>query len=159
MKIDIDDLFVKNLHFISKDYFGALSHMMAKTDLDRNYYTLLLICESGEGLTQKKLSEFLEVDKVTMSRKIDHLHGLGYVERRNNPADRRTFLIAPAEKAFGILAGLKRAFSRAEREAFRGIEPCERDAFLATARKVRSNIGSMPKSPVKLEYKQKSLKP
>ncbi|MCA1751245.1 MAG: MarR family winged helix-turn-helix transcriptional regulator [Cryomorphaceae bacterium] len=159
MKINTDDLFVKNLHLISKDYFGALSHMMVETDLDRNYYTLLLICESGDGLTQKKLSEFLEVDKVTMSRKIDHLHGLGYVERRSNPADRRTVLIAPSEKASHILESLKRAFSRAEREAFRGIEPCEREAFLATAQKVRSNIGGMPKSPVKLEYKQKSSKP
>lgn len=159
MKTDTDDLFVKDLHFISKDYFGALSHMMAHTDLDRNYYTLLLICQSDTGLTQKYLSEFLEVDKVTMSRKIDHLHGLGYVERRTNPADRRTVIIAPSEKAFRILDGLKRAFARAEKEAFRGIEPCERDAFLATARKVRANIGGMPKSPVKLEYKQKSSKP
>lgn len=153
-----EEIFVKVLHFISKDYFGALSHMMAGRGPDRNYYTLLLICNSENGCTQKELGEILEVDKVTMSRKIDHLCKLDYVRREPNPEDRRTLRIVPTAKALKILPELQKAFDLAEQEAFRGIPKAERRAFLATAAKVRSNIAGMPRSTVKVEYKQKNKK-
>ncbi len=158
MKKTSEEIFVKDLHFISKDYFGALAHMMAETGPDRNYYTLLLICNSENGCTQKELGEILEADKVTMSRKIDHLCKLNYVRREANPDDRRTVRVVPTKQAERILPVLRKAFERAENEAFRGISRAERTAFLATAAKVRKNIAGMPRSAVKMEYKQKNKK-
>lgn len=153
-----EEIFVKVLHFISKDYFGALSHMMADSNLDRNYYTLLLICNSENGCTQKQLGDILEVDKVTMSRKVDHLCKLNYARREPNPDDRRTLRIVPTEQARRVFPALKKAFAQAEKEAFRGITFAERTAFLATAEKIRNNIAGMPRNTVKIEYKQNNKK-
>lgn len=129
--------------------------MLAHTDLDRNYYTLLLICRSENGLTQKDLGEMIEVDKVTMSRKIDHLVGLGYVVRESNPDDRRTILLRPTRKAMNLAGEISEAYISLNERAFRGIPAAERKAFLATADKLRANMAHLPRTGVKVEYKQK----
>ncbi len=159
MKSRKDDPFVKSLHFITKDYFGALSLMMEKTEIDRNYYTLLLICRSDNGLTQKELSALIDVDKVTMSRKIDHLHGLGLVKREANVNDRRTIRIVPTTAAIELATVISEAYLHLNKASFKGISAAERDQFLATAEKVRQNVQKLPKTGVKMEYKQKSMKP
>ncbi len=151
-----EEPFVKELHFISKDYFGAVSHMMAHTDLDRNYFTLLCICKSPQGLTQKELGEIIEVDKVTMSRKIDHLVGLGYITRESNPDDRRTILLKPTPKAISLAVEISAAYRSLNEQAFREISTAERQAFLATAQKLRHNMAHLPRTGVHVEYKQKS---
>lgn len=132
--------------------------MLSHTDLDRNYYTLLLICRSKSDLTQKELAEMIEVDKVTMSRKIDHLVGLGYVLRESNPHDRRTILLKPTRKALKLSDEIGQAYTILNEQAFRGISASEQMAFLATAEKLRQNMEHLPRTGVKVEYKQKSSK-
>jgi DNA-binding MarR family transcriptional regulator len=153
-----DDPFVKSLHFITKDYFGAVSHLLAGSSLDRNYYTLLLICRSEAGLTQKELSCALEIDKVTMSRKIDHLVNLGFITRESNPEDRRTVVLKATPQALTLSKTIGHAYAALNKAAFEGIPAEERKAFLATAEKLRDNVANLPKAAVKLEYKQKNAK-
>lgn len=153
-----EEPFVKELHFISKDYFGAVSHRLAHTDLDRNFYTLLLVCRHKKGLTQKDLGEMIEVDKVTMSRKIDYLASLGYLTREPNPDDRRTILLKPTRKALSLAGEISEAYVSLNKLAFRGIDTAEQKAFLATAAKLRRNMADLPRAGVKVEYKQKTGK-
>lgn len=42
-----------------------------------------------QPFTQQSLGDFLNVDKVSMVRIVDHLVNRGIVERVNNPDDRR----------------------------------------------------------------------
>lgn len=43
-----------------------------------------------EGITVSGLAELAGVRKQTMAQAVDQLEGMGYVERRPNPRDRRT---------------------------------------------------------------------
>lgn len=156
MNLYPDDPFVKVLHFLSKDYFGAVSHLMAETDLDRNYYTLLVICRNESGLTQKELSSMLEVDKVTMSRKIDHLVNLGYITREAHVDDRRTILLKATPKASPLAKAISDAYAHLNAQAFEGLSNREREAFMATAEILRNNMKQLPQTDVKVEYKPKT---
>jgi DNA-binding MarR family transcriptional regulator len=59
----------------------------------------LIWLERQPGISQKELSEILEVEPITVARLIDRLEARGMVERRPDPRDRRIWrlhLLSPA---------------------------------------------------------------
>lgn len=68
--------------------------------INARQYGVLLFIEESPYSSQKDISEKLQIDRTTMVSHIDHLEGLGYVERTRNPNDRRSYslLITPKGK-------------------------------------------------------------
>lgn len=65
------------------------------------------------GITQAELSKKLGVDKAAVARQAASLEGKGYIELRPNPADGRSRLLYPTEKAQSLRnskAGVEEAF-------------------------------------------------
>src|SRR3984885_9119122 len=58
-------------------------------DMTRAQWGILIWLERQPGLSQKELSEILEVEPITVARLIDRLEARGMVERRPDPKDRR----------------------------------------------------------------------
>lgn len=58
----------------------------------RSYSVLSLAC-SGLAPTQRELAEFLSLDPSQIVPLVDHLEGLGMVERQTDPHDRRSKVI------------------------------------------------------------------
>jgi len=56
-----------------------------------------------EGVIQADLARELEIGKVTIGGLIDRLENSGMVERRGDPADRRTRRVYITDKGFGII--------------------------------------------------------
>jgi DNA-binding MarR family transcriptional regulator len=54
---------------------------------------ILLIIKEADGLSQQALGEKLGVFPSRLVALIDELEGLGLVERRNSPADRRSYAL------------------------------------------------------------------
>ena len=80
--------------------------------LKARHYGVLTVL-AGEGPhAQRNLSEKLAIDRTTMVGLVDELEGLGLVERRRDPKDRRRYDLALTD------AG-KRAMSEAEAVAAR----------------------------------------
>ena len=68
--------------------------------MTRAQWAILIWLERQPGISQKELSEFLEVEPITVARLIDRLEGRGMVERRPDPKDRRIWrlhLLPPAD--------------------------------------------------------------
>ena len=57
--------------------------------MTRAQWVILFWLERQPGLSQKELSEILEVEPITVARLIDRLEARGMVERRPDPRDRR----------------------------------------------------------------------
>jgi DNA-binding MarR family transcriptional regulator len=57
--------------------------------MTRAQWIMMLRLEQQPGLSQKELSEMLEVEPITVARLIDRLEQRGMVERRPDPKDRR----------------------------------------------------------------------
>ena len=70
--------------------------------MTRAQWGILIWLERQPGISQKELSELLEVEPITVARLIDRLEGRGMVERRPDPRDRRIWrlhLLPPAHEA------------------------------------------------------------
>ena len=63
------------------------------------------------GCTQARLAEILHADKAAVARRTKNLEAKGFLVRRDDPADRRSRLIFPTERAEALKS------SKAETEA------------------------------------------
>jgi DNA-binding MarR family transcriptional regulator len=67
--------------------------------MTRAQWGILIWLDRQPGISQKELSEILEVEPITVARLIDRLEARGMVERRPDPRDRRIWrlhLLPPA---------------------------------------------------------------
>lgn len=71
-------------------------------------WKILMHLERHPGLSQKELSELLEVEPISVARLIDRLELHGMVERRDDPADRRIWRLHLKRGASPALKALAR---------------------------------------------------
>ncbi|MCI1592853.1 MarR family winged helix-turn-helix transcriptional regulator [Heyndrickxia oleronia] len=72
-------------------------------EINARQYGVLLFIEGNPYSSQKEISENLQIDRTTMVSHIDHLEGLGYVERTRNPNDRRSYSLLITDKGKDVL--------------------------------------------------------
>lgn len=71
----------------------------AGLDLSRPQYRVLIMLDRNPGITQARLAELIDVEKMTVTGLIDRMETRGWVERRRDPNDRRAHslhLLPPA---------------------------------------------------------------
>ena len=69
------------------------------------WLTLVYLQRGGQGMRQRELAEFMEIEAPTLVRHLDHLENEGLIERRTPAADRRAkavYLTPRAEEVLGI---------------------------------------------------------
>jgi MarR family transcriptional regulator, transcriptional regulator for hemolysin len=140
---------------VTKKYLSIFNGMVGDLPLDRYQYTLVVIEQHQETLSQKALSDILEVDKSYMVTIIDYLSGKGYVIREKNPADRREQLIKLTEKARKDLVQIKKAFNELNSKSLAGLN----NQDIAVFKRVLATIGANlnPADPKKLIIDFKKL--
>ena len=72
-------------------------------DMTRAQWAILIWLERQPGISQKELSELLDVEPITVARLIDRLEAPGMVERRPDPKDRRIWRLHLRPAAFPLL--------------------------------------------------------
>ena len=95
----------------TKDRVGFLIHDVARMlrvhidrrvegfNLTRAKWQALGILDVQPGITQTSLASTLELERSTVGRLIDRLEKRGFVERKQDPKDRRVYKLFIAEKA------------------------------------------------------------
>ncbi len=101
-----------------------------------------------EGINQGKLADLLEVEPITVCRMVDRLQDADLVERRTDPADRRSWRLFLTIKAHELLGQLRPLADELLDEAFEGIELAERSQLLATLDRMRLNLTRRPPEPM-----------
>jgi MarR family transcriptional regulator for hemolysin len=71
--------------------------------MTRAQWAILIRVDRQPGLSQKELSELLEVEPITVARLIDRLEARGMVERRPDPRDRRIWRLHLLRPALDVL--------------------------------------------------------
>lgn len=69
---------------------SEFNEMMAPIELTRSQWRVVVYLHREDGLSQSELAELLGVGKVTIGGLVDRLEHAGWVERRDDPGDRRT---------------------------------------------------------------------
>jgi MarR family transcriptional regulator, transcriptional regulator for hemolysin len=125
---------------ISRVFFGALQKRLSYLDIERSFYPLLLI-DAGKGeLTQQDLASKLFSDKVQVVRIVDYLSANGYVERVQNPKDRRQYKLHVTDKGHAAVPEIKAVVKELSQIAFKGLSPEKIDELYSTLDLIETNL-------------------
>ncbi|MFZ4746494.1 MAG: MarR family winged helix-turn-helix transcriptional regulator [Sphingomonas sp.] len=110
----------------------------------RPQWQVLSLLRRHEGINQGKLADLLEVEPITVCRMVDRLQDADLVERRTDPADRRSWRLFLTDKAHDLLGQLRPLADELLEQAFEGIDAAERVRLLATLDRMRLNLTRRP---------------
>lgn len=99
----------------------------------------------NEGINQARLAEILEIQPITLARALDRLAADGWVERRQDPGDRRAFTLHLLPKAEPALAEMRDLVLALREETLISLTSEERLAFVRTLKIVQDNIAAIDK--------------
>ena len=100
----------------------GFDHEVARIGVTRAQWTLIAAVSRNPGATQRTIATALEVTEVTAGRLIDRLCDDGYLERRENPTDRRGYRVYLTPAAQPVLGQLGAIAQIQEAELFQGFD-------------------------------------
>lgn len=110
----------------------------------RPQWQVLTVLRRHEGINQGGLAEQLDVEPITVCRMVDRLQEANLVERRADPADRRSWRLFLTPKAHDLLAHLRPLADELIEEALDGLSSGEREALRAMLERIRDNLSRRP---------------
>lgn len=105
-------------------------------------WKILMHVERHPGLSQKELSELLEVEPISVARLIDRLEQHGMVERRDDPTDRRIWRLHLKKGAAPALRALARERAEMLEALVAGLTPTEIKAVEHATVKMKENVAA-----------------
>jgi DNA-binding MarR family transcriptional regulator len=106
----------------------------------RPQWQVLTTLRRHEGINQGGLAEQLDVEPITVCRMVDRLQDAALVERRADPADRRSWRLFLTPRAEALLDQLRPIAERLFEEALDGIAEADRAALQAMLERIRDNL-------------------
>jgi DNA-binding MarR family transcriptional regulator len=103
-------------------------------------YQVLSAAARDEPGSQAALAAWLGIDRTVMTYLLDDLASAGLIERRPDPGDRRTRLVAATDHGRAVLADLDARFAVAEQHILGVLTPAERQQFRALLAAVASRV-------------------
>jgi MarR family transcriptional regulator for hemolysin len=110
---------------------------------------VLIYLANQEGISQVQLAELTDLEPMTLVRTLDCLESHGWLERRNDPADRRARCLYLKPKGRPLVDDIWHLVDLTRREAFAGIPRKHADLMIELLERFRSNLASLePIQPV-----------
>ena len=144
----------KQLYHITRQYVGVLAHLLDDCELDRYYYPMWVIGQGNDCYTQQQVADILGVDKVVVTRIVDHLEKNGLITRCQNPDDRRAYNLVVTEKGRLILPTIEAAFEYLNSAAFEGFSPEQVTLFLKQIKTIRKNLSEKHAEEIVIEFER-----
>jgi len=95
-----------------------------------------------DGLTHNELSQHLGRTPATVTSTLKRMVRDGWVERRQDQEDRRSFKVFLTPKGIGIRAEVERKLLELDARSFEGFSREERDSMRRLLRRMASNLKS-----------------
>lgn len=140
---------------VTKKYLSIFSQQTGGLDIDRYQYVLVLINLHKEQLTQKALSELLEVDKSFMVNIVDYLSSKGYVLREKNINDRRQQVIKLTDKAREAIPKIEKVISRLNKQSMENLSEEKIQIFSEVLLQISHNLAEVEPKNITINYKNR----
>lgn len=131
------------LGFLAARRFGEL---LGPLGLEQRQAGLLTRLAAHEGTSQQALGELMGLNATRMVFLVDELEQRGLVERRRNPADRRSHALYLTERGRDTLRQTRQVMAAHERSLGTSLTEAERGQLIALLRKVAAEQGVSPDS-------------
>jgi MarR family transcriptional regulator, transcriptional regulator for hemolysin len=101
-----------------------------------------------EGISQVHLAELADLEPMALARALDSLEGRGWLERRNDPADRRARRLFIQARSKPLVDDIWHLLDLTRREAFAGIPMRHAELMIELLEKIQSNLALAEPLPV-----------
>jgi DNA-binding MarR family transcriptional regulator len=126
------------LGFLAARRFGEL---LAPLGLEQRQAGLLIGLAAHEGASQQALGELMGLNATRMVFLVDELEQRGLVERRRNPADRRSHALYLTDRGRDTLRRTQQAVAAHERSLGASLTEAERGQLVGLLRQVAAEQG------------------
>lgn len=116
---------------------------MDKYGLGSGQFLFLRALMFNEGINQKELSLMLKIDKATTARAIKRLTERGYVLRKNDSDDRRSYRLYMTDSGRRIALEILKTGKQVEEILTKGFSDEDKKALISLLEKVAKNAGSI----------------
>jgi DNA-binding MarR family transcriptional regulator len=106
-------------------------------------YQVLCAAARDEPGSQAAMASRLGIDRTVMTYLLDDLEGASLVERRPDPADRRSRRVAATAHGRDVLADRESRFHDAEQHLLSGLSPEDQAAFRALLRTLATHANAL----------------
>jgi MarR family transcriptional regulator, transcriptional regulator for hemolysin len=114
--------------------------------MTRAQWGILLWLERQPGMSQKELSELLEVEPISVARLVDRLEARAMVERRPDPKDRRIWRLHLCPTAHPALREIHRHRAAMARRLTAGIDPATLDTMADVLVLMKATLSHEPRA-------------
>jgi DNA-binding MarR family transcriptional regulator len=106
----------------------------------RAQWSLIGALVRAEGCNQAQLAEFMQITPISLGRLVDRMEAAGWVERRAEAGDRRSYRLFLTTKAHAIRPALRRLSDATQEEALAALDPAARRQLLDSLAQVRATL-------------------
>lgn len=111
----------------------------------RAQWSLIAALVRNEGCNQARLAELMQITPISLGRLVDRMAKAGWVERRAEEGDRRSYRLFLTAKAHAIRPALRQLSDETQAEALAALATPEQQALLESLAKVRATLaGQLP---------------
>lgn len=122
---------------ISRVHYRNLGRLFKSYDLGSGgHHSYLLNILRNPGINQDQLTQHLKFDKATTTRCVKQLEEAGYIERKTDEQDRRSYLLYPTPKAEAFEGQLLAILEEANRLLTRSLDEEEKVLLYGLLKKV-----------------------
>ena len=130
----------KLINIISRNINQIIDHEVSNEGIGHGQYHLIHIVSMNEGISQKDLVEFMNIDKANVARGIRKLEENNYVKRIQNSDDNRIYNIYLTEKGMSVIPELKKARCRITEICKENLTESETAELFRLLEKVKTSV-------------------
>jgi DNA-binding MarR family transcriptional regulator len=109
-------------------------------DLTKGQYLYLVrICENP-GIIQEQLIDLIKVDRSTATRAIQKMEANGFIEKKDDPGNKKIKKLFPTDKGNAVYPFIKRENDHSNKVALDGFSELEEEMAFELQQRIRKNI-------------------
>ena len=140
MKNKFDDSIGFLLHDVARLMRWDFDRQAQDLGLTRAQWSVLAHLKRNDGVKQGVLAQLMDITPITLARHIDKLEQEGWVERHDDPEDRRAKRLFLSGKSDAQLKLLQQLGRKVRNRALSGISADAEAEFLKVLRQMRDNL-------------------
>jgi len=127
-------------HDVARFRSLVYDHFMQPYGLTRAQWRVLGTLLRKDGLTQRELCDRIDIGAVTLSGLIDRLEARGWVERREDPKDRRVKRVWRTDQVKEIRNNMQRRTKELDDMALKGLGQKQIEELVSMLEVVKGNL-------------------
>ncbi len=137
---DLDRTFGFLVHDIGRIMRREFERRVRDMGFTRNQWRVLAHLRRIDGINQSQLADRMDVEPIVLVRLLDKLEKGGYVQRVQDPQDRRAYLLYLTEKAGPLIERLEAISVELRQEMLGGLSATERDSLMDMLMRIKSRM-------------------